>query len=334
MATTLLVLGGSGFVGRTIVSEGLRRDWEVTTFNRGQRPGVDPSVRSIVGDRLDRSTLDQLETDGWEVVVDTWSGAPRAVLDSSTVLSGRAGRFVYISSGSVYAPPVPLGVQETSPTVNGDAEADTGDYPELKRGAELAAIQTFGEQALLARAGLILGPYEDVGRLTWWLTRMAAGGEVLAPGPSDLQIQFIDARDLAIFVLDAALAGHSGPYNVVSRRGHATMRSLLESCRTVAGLADTRLTWVEPAAIKAAGIEAWSELPIWLPPDSPSIAMHAANSERARGAGLRCRPVEETVRDTWDWLSALEGPVPLRADLDPTGLDSAREAAALARWNA
>jgi nucleoside-diphosphate-sugar epimerase len=194
-------------------------------------------------------------------------------------------------------------------------------------------MQAFGDRALLARAGLILGHHEDVGRLTWWLTRMAAGGEILAPGPPDLELQFIDARDLARFVLDAPLASRSGPFNVVSRRGHATMRSLLEACQAVAGRADARLTWVDPDALTAAGIEPWTELPIWLPPDSEFIGVHAANVERAHAAGLHCRPVEQTVQDTWRWLSALDSPAPLRAGLDPPGLDSERERAALEAWH-
>jgi 2'-hydroxyisoflavone reductase len=163
---------------------------------------------------------------------------------------------------------------------------------------------------------------------------MAAGGEILAPGPPDLELQLIDARDLANFVLDAALAGHAGPFNVVSRRGHATIRSLLETCQAVAGAPDARLTWVDPDAVIAAGIEPWTELPIWLPPDSEFAGMHAANVERALAAGLRCRPAEQTVRDTWSWLSALDGPPPLRSDVSPPGLNRARERAALNAWHA
>ena len=334
MTTSLLVLGGSGFVGRAVVCEGLRRGWRVTTFNRGLRPAADPAVRQITGDRLDGSTLAPLGEDEWDLVVDTWSGAPRAVLDSSVALAGHVARYVYISSGSVYAPPVPLGVRETAPTVSAAPDAETGRYPELKRGAEMAVMQAFGQRALLARAGLILGPHEDVGRLTWWLTRMARGGEILAPGPPDLQIQFIDARDLAAFVLDATVGGRTGPYNVVSRRGHTTMRALLECCLAVAGTEGARLTWVDPAAIEAAGIEAWTELPIWLPPDSPFIAMHAADVEHAHAAGLRCRPVEETVVDTWRWLSPRNGHIPRRPDLGATGLSRSRELAALRAWQA
>ncbi len=334
VSTTLLVLGGSGFVGRAVVSEGVRRGWEVATFNRGRGDSIHPGVSRIIGDRLDAATLGPLRNRDWDLVVDTWSGAPRAARDSAAVLADHAVHYVYISSASVYAPPPPIGVTESSPTVEASPDAEGGDYPELKRGAELAVTQAFGDHALLARAGLILGPHEDVGRLPWWLTRMAAGGEILAPGPPDLELQLIDARDLAIFVLDAALANHGRPCNVVSRRGHATTRSLLDACQAVAGAPDARLTWVDPDAVMAAGVEPWTELPIWLPPDSEYAGMHAANVERAHDAGLRCRPVEQTVHDTWSWLSALDGPAPLRADLKPPGLDSGRERAALGAWHA
>lgn len=332
MALSLLVLGGSGFVGRAVVEEGCRRGWEVTTFNRGRGMAI-PGISRILGDRLDPATLHPLRRRDWDVVVDTWSGAPRAARDSAMLLADRAARYVYISSESVYAPPPPIGVEESAPTVEASPDADRGDYAELKRGAELAVMNAFADRALVARAGLILGPHENVGRLPWWLTRMAAGGEILAPGPPDLALQLIDARDLAIFVLHAALAGHAGPVNVVSRRGQATMRSLLEACRAAAGVPDARLTWIDPAEVIEAGIEPWTELPIWLPPDSEFAGMHAANVERAHAAGLRCRPVEQTVHDTWTWMCALGGSPPLRADLDPPGLDRGRERAVLDAWH-
>ncbi|MGH2883654.1 MAG: NAD-dependent epimerase/dehydratase family protein [Solirubrobacteraceae bacterium] len=333
MSTSLLVLGGSGFVGRAVVSEALGRGWHVATFNRGRSASASPQLARIVGDRLDPATLAPLRERDWDVVVDTWSGAPRAARDSAAVLADHAGHYVYISSGSVYAAPPPVGVDESAETVEASPDAEGGEYPQLKRGAELAVEHAFGDRALLARAGTILGPHEDVGRLPWWLARMAAGGEILAPGPPDLELQLIDARDLAKFALDAAHAHHGGAFNVVSRRGHATMRSLLEACHYVAAPPAARLTWVDPKTVLAAGIEPWTDLPIWLPPDSEFIGMHAANVERAHAAGLRCRPVEHTVQDTWNWLSALGGPPPLRSDVDAPGLDIDRERAALASWH-
>ena len=333
MTTTLLVLGGSSFVGRALVEEGIARGWTVTTFNRG-RGWAHPRAERLLGDRLDAATLSSLADRTWDVVADTWAGAPRAVRDSAQALSSRTGRYVYVSSTSVYVAPPPLGLDESTPTVRASPDAEQGTYPELKRGAELAVHQALGDRALVARAGLILGPHEDVGRLPWWLRRLAAGGEVLAPGPPDLPLQLIDARDLARFVLDAAPTGHGGPFNVVSRPGHTTMRALLEACRSVAAPDDARLTWVDPEVILAADIQPWTELPIWMPPHHPYAGLHAANAERAHTAGLRCRPAEETVADTWAWLSGLAGPPPLRPDLPPPGLTSEREREVLQAWDA
>jgi nucleoside-diphosphate-sugar epimerase len=332
---SLLVLGGSGFVGRAVVSEGLARGWSVTTFNRGRAHGapLPAEVRRLVGDRLEPAALRPLAERRWDIVVDTWSGAPRAVRDSARALAAQADRYVYVSSESVYAPPPPRGMSEATPTVEASPDAEAADYAESKRGAELAVSTAFGERGLLARPGAILGPHEDVGRLPWWLLRMARGGEVLCPGPPDLPLQLIDARDLARFLLDASLAGHGGPFNVVSRRGHATMGSLLAACCEVAGAPDVRLTWMDPDAVQAAGIEPWTELPLWLPADHEFAALHDANVERAHAAGLRCRPAADTVADTWSWLLELEGKPPLRPGLEPPGFDAERERRALAGWS-
>jgi 2'-hydroxyisoflavone reductase len=330
----LLVLGGSSFLGRAVAEDGLRRGWRVATFNRGRRPPVSPDVEALSGDRLDPRDLGVLRGRRWDVVVDTWSGAPRAVRDSAAALREGAGRYVYVSSGSVYAPPPRIGGDESAPVVEASPEAgDDVDYPERKRGAELAVLGELGDRALLVRAGLILGPHEDVGRLPWWLLRLARGGEVLAPGPADLPLQLIDARDLAAWMLDAAVAGHGGPFNAVSRPGHTTMGGLLDACRAVTG-ADAHLTWVDAAAVERAGIEAWTELPIWLPPTHQYRGMLEADVERAHGAGLRARPVAETVRDTWDWLESAGRRPRLRADLPPVGLDPVKERRVLAAWHA
>jgi 2'-hydroxyisoflavone reductase len=320
MTTRLLVLGGSGFVGGALVAEGVARGWDVTTFNRGQRRPAD-----IVGDRNDAATLTALTRRDWDIVADTWSSAPRAVRDSAAALAGRVGRYVYISSGSVYGSPLPIGLDEDAAAVAADPDGEDGDYAANKRGAELAVTAAFGERALIARAGSIVGPGDDVGRLVWWLTRCFDGGDVLAPGPRNNPQQFIDVRDLVRFVLD----DHAGTYNVVSRRGHTTMEGLLEVCVATAGAPGTRLRWLDPEQIARAGIEEWSELPLWLPPGHPMEGLLGMDTERAHAAGLRCRPVAETVAGTWQWMSSLPGPPTLRADLLAPGLPPAKERAAL-----
>jgi nucleoside-diphosphate-sugar epimerase len=315
----LLMLGGTGFVGRAIVEDAVARGWDVATFNRGRGAWAHPAAERLTGDRLDPATHAPIAGRDWDVVADTWSGAPEATRAIAALLAPRTARYAYISSCSVYAPPPVPGADETAPLI----EDDPG-YAGLKRGSEDAVAAAFGDRALLLRPGLILGPHEDVGRLPWWLLRLARGGDVLAPGPAELPLQLIDARDLARFALDAAAAGRSGAYNTVSRRGHATMRSLLEAGLAVTG-SDARLVWAEPERLAAAGIAPWTELPIWLPPDDEYAALHDIGVEKAHAAGLVTRPAAETVADTWAWLQALGARPPQRPDLAPPGLAPERE---------
>jgi nucleoside-diphosphate-sugar epimerase len=326
----LLVLGGTHFVGRAVVADALARGWRVTTLTRGRSPGL-TGAEALTGDRTAPDGLAALAGRRWDAVVDTWSAAPRVVRDSARALAGAAGAYLYVSSRSVYAWPPPIGAGEDAPLWDADPDADATHYAADKRGGELAAEASFGPRRCLhARAGLILGPHEDVGRLPWWLLRLHRGGRVLAPGRPDAPLQLVDARDLAAFVLDAWVAGERGPFNVVSRAGHATMGSLLEACREVTG-SGAELVWVPEDELLAAGIEPWTELPIWLAESSVDIALHRADVERAYAAGLRPRPVRETVADTWAWLRTAGLQPPQRPDRPRLGLDPERERAVLER---
>ncbi|GGX12065.1 reductase [Streptomyces noursei] len=331
-AMRLLILGGTEFVGRALAEAALARNWDVTVFHRG-RHAAPEGVAVLHGDRLAEGGLAALEGGAWDAVVDTWSAAPVAVRDAARLLADRAGVYAYISSGSVYAFPPTRRISESAPVVAGadPAATDADDYARAKRGGELAAVDAFGEdRALLVRAGLILGPYENIGRLPWWLNRIARGGPVLAPGPRDLPLQYIDARDLAEWTLDAVRDGRSGAYSLVSESGHATMGELLESCARVTG-SSAELRWTAPEDVLAAGIEPWTELPIWLPLGELHDAMHGGDVSKALAAGLRCRPVGETVADTWEWLRGIGGVAPQRPDRPALGLPTEKETAVLGR---
>ncbi|MEL5954803.1 NAD-dependent epimerase/dehydratase family protein [Streptomyces sp. CLV115] len=332
------MLGGTEFVGRAVTEAALARGWEVTVFHRG-RHAPPPGVAELLGDRTAEGGLAALADPGevpgggyaWDLVVDTWSGAPSAVRDAARLLADRAARYAYVSSRSVYDHSVPAGAAEEDRLVAG-ASPDAGgevSYPLAKRGGELAALDAFGDRALFARAGLILGPWENIGRLPWWLGRIARGGPVLAPGTPDVAIQYIDARDLANWLLDAAGSGLHGPYDLVGRAGHATMGQLLDACVRATG-SDAELRWTPAEKILAAGVEPWTDLPVWLPPGELYEAIHGGDVSRAYATGLRCRPVEETVADTWKWLEELGGVAPHRPDRPAVGLDPAKEAELLA----
>ncbi|MFI6071638.1 NAD-dependent epimerase/dehydratase family protein [Actinoplanes sp. NPDC051343] len=320
----LLILGGSGFAGRAVAEEAVRRGFDVTVFNRGHRDGP-AGVRTLTGDRDFRTGLGALQTGSWDAVVDTWSGDAEAVQRAAGLLRGRAGHYTYVSTRSVYDWQRPIGVlTERTPLTSPAEKGYAGD----KLRGEIAAA-SFDGPVLLARAGLILGPGEDVGRLPWWLNRLARGGPTVAPGPADYPLQYIDVRDLAAFLVSAAEAGRSGPYNVVGPSGHATMGGLLAAGNEVTG-GRADLVWVSAAQIAEAGIRPWEELPIWLPPGPDADYIHRGDVSKALAAGLTVRPPRETVADTWAWLRSLPGPPPQRPDRRPVGVPADAEARVLA----
>jgi 2'-hydroxyisoflavone reductase len=327
MATKrVLILGGTEFVGHAFVDEAVARGHAVTVLNRGTR-APRPDVTTLVGDRTTPHGLDALAVGEWDLVVDTWSWAPKAVTDAAALLSGRAGTYAYVSSRSVHAYPPAAYAREDAPVVDASADdSDYSDYARAKRGGELGALAGFGDRALLLRAGLILGPRENIGRLPWWLTRIARGGEVVAPGPAEAPVQYIDARDLAAFGLDTAA---TGAFNVVGPPDVTTMRDVLDACVTATG-SDARLRWFTPEQLAVAGVEPWLELPIWIPPGEDADGMHRADVTAAEAAGLTVRPLAETVDDTWRWLREIGGEAPQRPDRPVVGLPREKEEALLA----
>ena len=325
----LLVLGGTHHVGRAYVETALGLGHEVTTVNRGNVAPV-PGVAARTADRTQPGSLAAaLGDETWDAVFDTWSSEPVVVRDSARLLADRAGHYGYVSSRSVYTWPIAPGADESAPVVDSDpASADGADYAAAKRGGELAVLETFADRCLLARCGLILGPYEIVGRLPWWLGRIASGGRVPAPGPRTRGLQYVDARDLATFMIRAAERATTGVLDTVSAPGHTTIGELLESCVQVTG-AEADLVWLTPEQVEAAGVSGWTELPIWVPPTGELIGLHEGDTAAARDAGLVCRPVAETVADTWAWLQA-EGFPPVRTGrAGQLGTTPAQEAALL-----
>jgi len=296
----LLVLGGTRFVGRAVVEEALARGWEVDAVHRGVTGALPEGARSLTADRTDPEDLARaLDDRTWDAVLDTWAAAPRTAQTAAALLAGRVPRAAYVSSRSVYRS-MDAGRGEDAPVVDGDAAADATDYAADKRGGELAWLAAFPE-ALLLRAGLILGPHEDVARLPWWLDRIARGGRVVAPGRPERGLQYVDVRDLARFALDGLEQGLSGPYDLTSAPAHCTMLELLEACLEVTG-SDAELVWVDEADLAAAGVQPWTQLPCWVPESGESAGVFEGDTSKARAAGLVVRSIDETVADTWAWV--------------------------------
>jgi 2'-hydroxyisoflavone reductase len=314
----LLILGGTRFVGRHIAEAALAQGWDLTLFNRGvSDPDAFPAARHLVGDR--DGGLGALADGSWDLVVDTCGYVPRVVRASAELLAPRTTRYVFISSASAYADLSRPGATEEAPaaTLEDPASEDVAKYyGELKAACEATVRQVMGaDRAVIVRPGLIVGPHDPTNRFTYWVTRIARGGEVLAPQPRDQSVQVIDARDLAAWVTRLADA-EPGTYNAV---GDVTTMDGVLATIAAATNSDARLHWVEEQRLLAAGVEPWSDVPLWLAPgsDPSSRGFLSLSNAKAKAAGLELRPLAETVRDTLAWAKAAPAPTGDVAGLDP-----------------
>jgi 2'-hydroxyisoflavone reductase len=310
----LLILGGSLFLGRVLVESALQNGHEVTLFNRGQtQPELFPQVTKLRGDRrsgdLDALKVPAQRAATWDAVIDTSGYEPGVVRQSAELLANATGLYTFISSISVYAGLPVKGMDENAPLaqlppgVDPDASVTGETYGAQKALCEQAAEAALPGRVLTIRPGLIVGPYDPSDRFTYWPWRVAQGGEVLAPGQPEYEVQFIDVRDLAEWTLRMVEAQHTGIFNATGPRSPLPMGSLLETCQQVSA-SDAHFTWVDEQFLLEHGAQPWMELPLWIPQsDAENAGMSAVSIQRALNAGLTFRPLADTVRATLAWAA-------------------------------
>ncbi len=341
----LLILGGTRFVGRHLVTAALARNHEITLFNRGKHPAAAlTGVETIYGDR--NSDLAKLQGHRWDAVVDTCGYLPRTVRASLEVLSHSVDRYVFISSQSLYADVSVLSIDETAPLAtltseqlekaneidsSGQASAVTygAMYGGLKALCEQVAEEVLPNRVLIIRPGLIVGPYDYTDRFTYWVVRVARGGEVLAPGRSDRYVQFIDVRDLAEWTVRMIERKETGVYNGNSLPNNLTMERVLEECKIVSD-SDASFTWVSDNFLMQERVARWSEMPLWMPevgaPHLKGFMFISCN--KAVGSGLSFRHLNETIKDVLTWRETNRLNEELRAGIVPD-----KEQRLLRKWH-
>lgn len=291
----LLVIGGTEFVGRHLVERAVAGGHEVTVFHRGvTEPAELPPVEHLHGDR--DGGLGVLRGRKWDAAIDVCGYVPRLVRDSARLLAGAADRYCFISTESVYAEPLPPAVNEGSPLAtirNKKSEDVDASYGPLKVLCEEEVIEAFGaERALIVRPGYIVGPHDSTDRFTYWVRRLARGGEVLAPGVPETALQCIDARDLAAFTLDHAERGTSDVFNADGPP--VAWGEFLESCRRAAD-SEASVTWAPEVWLLGRGLTG-EDLPLWEPGLEAVI-----DFSKAVAVGLAHRSFRQTVGDTLAW---------------------------------
>jgi 2'-hydroxyisoflavone reductase len=329
---TLLILGGTGFIGPPLTQDALGRGWKVTHFNRGKTAaGGVAGVETLVGDR--KGQLQALRGRKWDAVIDDTGFIPKYVKMSAELLAPSVGYCLFISSISAYAS-FATANDEHSPTgtlTDPDIEQVTNDtYGPMKALCERYTWEAFKGRASIVRPGYIVGPLDRTDRFTYWPVRASRGGDMLAPGTPHDPIQIIDVRDLADWMMQLVESRTAGYFNAVSPPGALTMGDLVAECLHASPAAGTKVSWVPEDFLAAHWKPDELDLPPWSPLKGESAGASLTSVAAAVKSGLRCRPLADTVRDTLAWFQSLptERQAKLRAGLDPE-----KEAQTLRAWH-
>lgn len=309
----LLVLGGTHFVGRAICEAAYRRGYDVVVFNRGKSGPPPRGSLAVRGDRTvvaDLRALARLVDDrgGADIVIDPACYAPSHALLSARLLKEVAPSYAVVSTITAHTDWPRYPVEASSATydtaITEGPSQDIASYGRLKAGVERAVETIYGHiNTLVVRPGVVLGPHEDSGRLPEYLRR-AQQGRFVVGGTPDRAFQYVDARDLAEFVLLCAETGRPGAYDVVTSPGACSWGDLAAAVGEATG---GKPVFVSDDVLVAAGVQPWRGLPLWLPESPDTAGAFAVNGRAAFDYGFAPRPLQQTVSDTWEWLQE-EGP--------------------------
>lgn len=324
----ILVIGGTRFVGRHFVEAARAAGHTITLFHRGKTGSdVFPDVETIQGDRDQVADLDKLRGQTWDAVLDTCAYIPRHVRMLTEVIRESTPHYVFISTISVYSDPVAPDADEDTPLITLDdptVEQVTGEtYGGLKVLCESAARESGIPSVTLVRPGMIVGPHDPTDRFTYWVERVARGGEMLVPGDPRRRVQYIDGRDLAAWLVKVIENRITGTFNTVNPPHGIAWEEWMNEMRAEFG-SDAWFTFVPDSWLEQRGVTG-GELPFWAP--APHDGILAMSNNRAYETGLRARSTREIARDTLAWSRSRADDV-LKAGLSPE-----REAALLSEWH-
>ena len=282
--------------------EALRRGHDVDLFHRGTTTATGlEGATHLHGDRSGDTSA--LARGRWDAVVDVNAYRPQEVDSMAAALSGRLGKYVFVSTVSVYSDDVPHNADESAAkmsTAGIDPHAPAGKtidpqtYGPLKVLCEDAVVARHADR-LIVRPTFVIGPEDYTQRFPEWVRRIAAGGVVDAPGPRDAALQYIDARDLAAFVIAAIERDVQGTFNTAAPQAPFTFGQMLDEIVAGVAPAGTKLRWLSVAEAEASG----RTYPLWA--GGESVGKMAVDAGAARAQGLASRPLRESARDVLEW---------------------------------
>ncbi|MFT7618261.1 MAG: 2'-hydroxyisoflavone reductase [Planctomycetota bacterium] len=327
----VLIIGGTSLIGPHVVATLKKRGHEITLFNRGRtNTHLFPELEKLRGDR--NKDLSALKGRKWDVVIDNCGYFPKQIRKSTAVLKD-SGFYMFISSVSAFANAHLEDTNDNSPLGKIDnpeeQERITGaNYGPLKACCERETTKAFPGQSVIVRPGLIVGPGDSSDRFTYWPTRSARGGEMLAPGKPEWGTQFIDVRDLADWMVHLCEKKTLGTFSALGPNKPLPFGDLLESCKRTSQ-SDAKFLWMTPEFMKANKISAWGDMPLYVHPSDNMKRPAMISNKTSVAAGLKFRPVDETTKATLDYHLSRDKTRKFRA-----GISAKREAEVIKIWHA
>ncbi len=335
----ILIIGGTKFSGRHLVTAALEKGHEVTIFHRGIHPSGDlGNIEEILGDR--NFDLEKLENRTWDAVVDMCGYLPQWVKSSAEFLKDSVEKYIFISSISIYEDLSGTNFDEDTKLKKLSSEqeerfaeidpegefnaADLGDsYGALKVLCEQEVLKVFPENYLIIRPGLIVGEYDFTDRFTYWVMRVAKGGKVLTPANYEQHVQFIDAKDLAKWIVHLIENDETGIYNAATKPFEMTFGKMLDEIKT-ATAGNAEFTLVSKEFLQENKVSPWADMPLYLPDEIKN--MLTANVDKALTKNLTYRPFQETVHDILNWRKTKNEEL-------KAGISEEREKELLEKWH-
>jgi 2'-hydroxyisoflavone reductase len=332
---SLLILGGTSFLGPHQVRYALERGHTVSIFTRGR---TEPALFADLFDRVEHLEGDRngdhaaLRGRRWDAVIDNSGQNVQWARDSAQLLKDAATHYLFVSSTGVFYPYLTIGATEdVQPRLADDPPRDPPSYGVMKALSEREVQQAFGDRAIIVRPNYIVGPGDTTDRFPYWPVRIARGGEVLVPGPHDQPVQFIDVRDLTEWMIRLIETGTTGVFNAAGPfPRQATIAEMVYGIRAVT-TEPVDWVWIDDHEFLS-GQRLRAMVP-WIMPAGNSLGHTRVNYDRAVANGLTFRPLATTVRDTLDWWASDAVPASRRAEPQFV-LSPEREASIIAAWRA
>nr|WP_201470201.1 NAD-dependent epimerase/dehydratase family protein [Microbacterium hydrocarbonoxydans] len=288
--TDVLILGGTGWLSSRIARRMLVNGATVMCFARGGRPSPE-GASLVLADRDDPTAYDAVAGRDWDHVIDVSSDAGH-VEAALGALAGRAGRWTFVSSISVYSDDATIGADETAPLLAPAGPGDDYDYGAQKVAAENAVRRSVGDRALIVRPGLIVGEGDPSDRFGYWAAAFLRSEDapVLVPRAEGRSAQIIDVDDLSEFI---ATTTASGTVNAVGDR--LPLADVLDAVRRGAGHRGDTVE-ADDSWLRENGVAYWAgerSLPLWLPAELTGFMTRSHARYSASGGALRS--LDDTV---------------------------------------